>query len=194
MKNKNSDPGINIRLKILVGLMIFIVVLSVFCYKAFVSTHYIVLPIQPPNTGNSKSHQNWASEEYIVESWFDSNNSYYNWRVKTDIIIDEGELTSRDSITSYFHDQLTEAGWITFKLIYSNPCHTVLPESYFLSYDSEDYEFFKRKNENNMARNFPIVCLAIWPEYYPDGRLWAYRVVLATHNPSLRMYLNNPFD
>lgn len=159
MTTGNPNPKIKNRSKILLGAMILIICFCVLGYQALNSPRYIELPIQPPNSGDSRLNREWSSVEYTIESYTMeavSDDRFYSWRVKKTLIVREAGFNSWESIAAYFHDQLTKDGWIPDDRIYGNRCYLSSPESNFLPQGINGYRIYKRQaGEYNTMRYYP---------------------------------------
>ena len=160
--------------------------------------NYLVLPIlpPPPNPSQQTKEGNWNIEIFAKEEHKENGDLFYTWRVET-LLIDDGQSQQSadawDAISSYFHSELSKAGWSLYEQDYGNRCRTILPESKLLERDTRGYEVFIQ-NEKSTIRYSPIVSLAILPEYYSNGQTLGYYVILATQNPSRWTMLSYLFD
>ena len=182
---------------VVAGIILFLILSCIIGYRLFNGPRYLVLSILPPDPYSSNFIGKWNSIEFIKQIESDSNNIFYIWRAE-EIVVDnmkgkQGDLDSWDSITTYFDENLNKHGWVPYKSSLFL-CPSIVPECQFLSEGENGYRVYARQDQDKSLRYFPIACLAVWPEYYQDGRLFGYHVVLATQNPSIKTYLNYLFD
>lgn len=180
-------------LKIVTGSSILIILLLSLVYYFMSMPNYVILPIQPP--GPSQQTNRWRIEIYSKEKITENKNIFYNWRVET-LIFEDGQFENADAldaIQEYFHNELSKAGWASNEQYYDDRCHTILPESKFLTRDDHRYESFVQP-ENSYMRYPAIVCLAIMTENYTAGKVLGYYVILVTQNASRWTKLGYLFD
>jgi hypothetical protein len=91
-------------------------------------------------------------------------------------VVDEN--ASRETIVSYFDQQLSGLGWARTESY--APCKLYLPEANFLEGGKEGFIHYYRRNNHSIINieEGDLVCLAIWKEQT------SYNIVLLSSRPS----------